>query len=142
MGRRQMSKYAEGRCAADLSHRPGRCAEGRKQKADVQKADVQKADVQKAEGRCADGRWQKADVQKADVQAYLPHRPSFKRRVSFELRKGTKTKPFFLALPSALIHSASASKDLHHCTFLLSFTNVTSFIHEFCCYRMTCDSHS
>ena len=66
--------------------------------------------------------------QKADVQAYLPHRPSFSRRVSLELRKGTKTRPFFLAFPSALIHSANASKDLQHCTILLSFTNV-SVIH-------------
>ena len=58
------------------------------------------------------------------MQAYLPHKPSFNKRVSLELRKGTKTRPFFLALPSALIHSANASKDLQHCTTLFSFTNV------------------
>ena len=46
--------------------------------------------------------------------AYFPHRPSFRRRVSFELRKGTNTRPFFLALPNALMHSASASRDLQH----------------------------
>lgn len=32
--------------------------------------------------------------------------------MSFELRKGTKTRPFLLALPNALMHSARASKDL------------------------------
>lgn len=46
-------------------------------------------------------------------KAYLPHKPSLRRRVSFELRKGTKTRPFLLALPNALMHSASANKDLH-----------------------------
>ena len=71
-----------------------------------------------------DGKRQKADVQKADGQAYLPQRPSLSRRVSLELRKGTNTRPFFLALPSALMHSANASKDLQHCTTLLSSTNV------------------
>merc|ERR1712078_355187 len=40
----------------------------------------------------------------------LPQSPSLSRRVSLEFRKGTKTKPFFLRFPSALMQLASASR--------------------------------
>jgi hypothetical protein len=46
-------------------------------------------------------------------RAYFPQRASFRRRVSLELRNGTKTRPFLLLLPRALIQLARANKELH-----------------------------
>lgn len=74
--------------------------------------------------------WESADLTTIVVAAYFPHKPSLRRRVSLELRKGTNTKPFFLALPKALMHSAKASKDLHN-TCLAAETNHRLHLHAF-----------